>query len=292
MMRLDCGGKLLDLSQPRVMGILNITPDSYCAIGRYTSVDAAVTYAQQMVAEGAAIIDVGGEPTNPGVNPVISLQQELDRVIPVIEALADNIDVPISVDTSKPQVMQEAIAHGARFINDVRGLSNPGALRVVAEANVAVCLMHMAFPLGNPDPAWHAGDDVAVTVKEFLQARIDACIAAGIARERIVIDPGIGGGSFGKNVAQNLQLLANLNILKTCHVPILVGVSRKMFIGELLDLPVEQRLSGSLAATVMAVNQGANIIRAHDVKATVEAVKVAAAIINNTHLRIHAAGAV
>ncbi len=200
----------------------------------------------------------------------------------MVEALAKHISVPasvaISVDTSKPEVMQEAIAHGAALINDVRALRNPLALQVVAQAQTPVCLMHMAYPDGGMPDTEDNAEDIVTTVKQFLQARIDACIAAGILRHNIIIDPGIGGGSFGKNVAQNLRLLAHLHAFKTFGLPILVGVSRKLFIGELLNLPVEQRLYGSVAAAVMAVKHGATIIRAHDVKATVEAVKVATAI--------------
>lgn len=278
MTHLNCNGKYLDLSHPQVMGILNITPNSFSHVGRFLSVKEALKHAEQMVAEGAAIIDLGGEPTNPGVHPIVSLQEELDRVIPVIENLALNISIPISVDTSKPEVMHEAIKHGASFINDVRALQNPDALKVVAETQVPVCLMHMAFPDGN---ATSMTGDVVSTIKNFLQARIDACLKAGIAREKIVIDPGIGGGNFGKNMTQNLNLLAHLNEFKAFNLPLLVGVSRKLFIGELLDLPQEKRLYGSLGATVMAINNGANIIRAHDIRATVEAIKVAIAISRN-----------
>lgn len=264
------------------MGILNITPNSFSTIGRFVSIKEALAHAEQMVIDGAAIIDVGGEPTNPGVHPVVSLQEELDRVIPVVDVLARHLPIPISVDTSKPEVMREAISHGASFINDVRALQNPGALEVIAETQVPVCLMHMAFPEGsvaNNTSLETTNPDIVFTIKNFLQARIDACLNAGIAREKIVIDPGIGSGSFGKNAAQNLQLLAQLDTFKTFHLPILVGVSRKAFIGELLNLPVEERLHGSLAAAVMAVSKGASIIRAHDVKATVEAIKITTAIL-------------
>lgn len=234
--------------------------------------------AESMVSDGAAMIDIGAEPTNPGVHPVISLQEELDQVIPFIEALAARIAVPISVDTSKPEVMREAVLAGAGFINDVRALQYPGALEIAAQAQVPVCLMHMAFSHGKPLDVSHTDADIVTTVANFLRARIEACVAAGIARDSIVIDPGIGGGSFGKDLPQNLNLLARLPELKTLNAPLLVGISRKSFIGELLNLPVEERLYGSLAAAVMAVNNGAAIIRAHDVRATVEAVKVAAAI--------------
>lgn len=269
--------KSANVSIPQVMGILNITPNSFSAVGRYQSVDAALRHAAQLVTEGAAIIDVGGEPTNPGVFPVVSLQEELDRVLPVVEALVRELPVTISVDTSKAEVMREVIARGVGFINDVRALTEPGALQLVAQEKVTVCLMHMSYPQGKPsvpmeDPL---GEDVVASVKSFLQERVAACIAAGISPQHIVIDPGIGHGNFGKNLAQNLALLSRLAEFKTLNLPVLVGVSRKTFIGEILNVPVEDRLYGSLAAAAIAVNQGASIIRAHDVKATVEAVKVA-----------------
>ncbi len=277
---LNCAGKFLDLSMPHVMGILNITPNSFSAVGRFLSVDEALQHARQMVTDGAAIIDVGGEPTNPGVHPVISLQEELDRVIPVITALARELPVPISVDTSKPQVMHEAIMAGAGFINDVRALQEPGALARVEKTGVAICLMHMSFPYGLDSTAGSNPTQVCPidSILGFLEQRITTCVSAGILRSQIVIDPGIGGGNFGKNLQQNLRLLAHLHEFKTLGAPILIGVSRKMFIGELLNLPIADRLYGSLAAASIAINNGASIIRAHDVKATVEAVKVAAAI--------------
>jgi dihydropteroate synthase len=278
-MLLNCRGKKLNLSSPQVMGILNITPNSFSTIGRFLSRDQALRHAENMLAEGAAMIDVGGEPTNPGVHPVVSLQEELDRVIPVIEALADAIAIPLSVDTSKPEVMRAAIAAGAGCINDVRALQDPLALQVVAEADMPVCLMHMAFPQGNPAgiPCLDMGEDIVSQVQYFLHARIAACLAAGIRSENILLDPGIGGGNFGKNAAQNIQLLSRLEDFTALGFPVLVGVSRKSFIGELLDLPVEERLSASLAAAALAVWQGASLIRAHDVKATVHAVKIAEA---------------
>jgi dihydropteroate synthase len=281
MTSISCAGKYLDLSTPRVMGILNITPNSFSSIGRFLSVDQAVRYAKQMVADGAAIIDVGGEPTNPGVHPIVSLQEELERVIPVVTALVHELSVPISVDTSKPQIMREAILAGAGFINDVRALQEPGALAVVQQSGVAVCLMHMSFPYGKETaiPLDPLGACAVDSVSAFLRQRLEVCVSAGIPRSQIVIDPGIGGGNFGKNLQQNLRLLACLREFKKLGAPVLIGVSRKMFIGELLDLPAEERLCGSLAAASIAVNNGASIIRAHDVKATVEAVKIAAAII-------------
>lgn len=263
------------------MGILNITPNSFSHVGRFFSCDESLKYAEQMVADGAAIIDVGGEPTNPGVHPVVSLQEELDRVLPVVEALAQRIPVPISVDTSKPEVMREVISKGASFINDVRALEIPGALEVVAKAQIPVCLMHMAFPSGKPDAesTWLLpNEDIVQHIKNYLSQRVEACLSAGIAREQIVIDPGIGGGNFGKSTAQNLQILARLDEFKSFGLPILIGASRKSFIGEVLNVPVEERLYGSLSAAVISVMNGASIIRAHDVKETVQAVKIVSAI--------------
>jgi len=280
MMQINCLGKILDLSQPQVMGILNLSPFSFAAVGRHVNLDDALRYAEQMTAEGAAIIDVGGEPSNPGVHPIISLQQELDRVIPVVEALAKRIAIPLSIDTSKAAVMREAISQGAGFINDVRALREPEALTVVAETQVPVCLMHMSFPDGCPPAALanQPDDTLLQEVSHFLASRVDACRKAGIRRDKILLDPGIGGGSFGKNLTGNLTLLSNLTDFASLGFPLLIGVSRKAFIGELLQVPVEDRLYGSLAAATVAVLNGANLIRAHDVKATVHAVKIAAAI--------------
>ncbi len=281
MMPLNCRGKTLGLSRPKVMGILNITPNSFSTVGRFLSRDEALKHAENMVQEGAAIIDIGGEPTNPGVHPVVSLQEELDRVLPIVEALAHNIPIPLSIDTSKPEVMREAIALGAGFINDVRALQHPDTLKIIAETGVPVCLMHMAFPEGKSaeQQTWLSADeDIVQHIKHYLSARIEACLAAGITRDKIVIDPGIGGGNFGKDTKQNVEILARLSEFKTLELPILVGVSRKSFIGELLNVPVEERLAGSLAAAVMAVVNGASIIRAHDVKATVDALKIVMAI--------------
>ncbi len=271
----------LELASPQVMAILNITPNSFSEVGRHASIDSALQHAAQAVKAGATIIDVGGEPTNPGVFPVVSLQQELDRVIPVVEAIAHEFPVTVSVDTSKPEVMQAAFEVGMGLINDVRALTEPGALEVVAKMDVPVCLMHMAYPYGGMK-ALAGMKDITTTVKHFLKQRREACIAAGIKPENIIIDPGIGHGNFGKNLQQNLQLLNQLKEFKELQSPILVGVSRKTFIGELLNVPVDARLSGSLAAAVLAVANGASIIRAHDVRETVEAIKVAMAILQHS----------
>lgn len=197
----------LGLTYPCVMGILNITPNSFSEVGRFISIKQALQHVRQMVSDGAAVIDVGGEPTNPGVHPVVSVQQELDRVVPVVEAIVRECDIPVSVDTSKPEVMREVLNAGACLINDVRGLRDPEAMQVIAQSNAAVCLMHMSFPEGKPTTNPFKGD-VVTEVKHFLTERLAVCTAAGIKRHKIIIDPGIGHGNFGKNLSQNLTLLA------------------------------------------------------------------------------------
>ncbi len=270
---LDCGGRRVDLSTPRVMGILNVTPDSFSDGGRFVARDEALRQAQRMAEEGAAIIDVGGESTRPGSGGV-SVQQELDRVIPIIEALAAELSLPLSVDTSKPEVMHAAVQAGVGLINDVNALRAPGALQAAAEAAVPVCLMHMQ---GEPrsmqsDPVY---DDVLQDLLSFFEQRIAACTDAGIPRERLLIDPGFG---FGKTLHQNLQLLHGLDRFAEFGLPVLVGISRKSMIGALLDKPADQRLYGSLAAAVLAAQRGAAILRVHDVGPTVDALMVAAAV--------------
>jgi dihydropteroate synthase len=270
---LDCAGKTLDLSQPRVMGILNLTPDSFSDGGRFAARDTALKHAMQMVEDGAAIIDVGGESTRPGAQPV-SAEQEMDRVIPLIEALADEISLPISVDTCKAEVMREAVSAGAGMINDVMALRDSGALQAAAQAGVPVCLMHMQ---GEPrtmqsNPYY---DDVVDDVISFLQQRLTACVESGISRQQLIVDPGFG---FGKSLSHNLQLLKNLQNFAQLKVPLLVGISRKSMIGALLDeRPVEDRLYGSLAAAVIAAIKGSAILRVHDVRATVDALSVVTA---------------
>lgn len=272
-MRLDCCGQVLDLTDPVVMGVLNVTPDSFSDGGRYATVDAAIARGHRMAAEGAAIIDVGGESTRPGAEPV-GVAEESRRVLPVIEALAARLAVVISVDSSKPEVMRAAVAAGARLINDVRGLEAPGALEAVAETGAAVCLMHMR---GEPrsmqeDPQY---DDVVVEVRDYLAARVTACLEAGIGPERLCVDPGIG---FGKRPEHNLALLASLDRLADPEIPVLVGVSRKSLVGIITGRPAAERLAGSVAFAALAVMHGAAIVRAHDVAATVDAVKVAGAL--------------
>ena len=255
------------------MGVLNLTPDSFSDGGRYLPLESALQRAREIHAEGAAIIDVGGESTRPGAAPV-SEQQELDRVLPVIERIARELDVVISVDTMKPAVMRAAAQVGAALINDVNALRAPGALQAVADAGVAVCLMHMQ---GEPRTMQVAPRyaDVVSEVDLFLRARVAACVDAGIARERIVLDPGIG---FGKTLEHNLSVLAALARLNTQQLPLLVGASRKSLFQQLLGRPMEARLPGGLAVAALAVWQGVAIVRAHDVRATVDAVKVAHAV--------------
>jgi dihydropteroate synthase len=272
-MMLSCRDTVLDLSEPRVMGVLNVTPDSFFDGGRFVDVAAAVSRGLAMVEEGAAIIDVGGESTRPGAAPV-DAAEELARVIPVIEQLAARVSVPISVDTSKPQVMRAALAAGAGLVNDVRALEAPGALRAVADAGAAVCLMHMR---GEPrsmqqDPRY---DDVVAEVGRYLAGRVQACAAVGVGRERICVDPGIG---FGKRPEHNLALLAGLDRIADPGIPVLVGVSRKSLIGIITGRPASGRLAGSVALAALAVMRGAAIVRAHDVAETVDAVKVASAL--------------
>lgn len=271
---LDCGGLLLDLTHTRVMGVLNVTPDSFFDGGRFVAVEAAVAQGMAMAAEGAAIIDVGGESTRPGAASV-SAQQEIDRVVPVIEGLrAAGLTVPVSVDTSKAEVMAAAVAAGAGVINDVRALSEPGVLEAAAATGVPVCLMHMR---GEPRTMQSAPryDDVVEDVYAYLHGRVEACVAAGIGRERLLVDPGIG---FGKTLEHNLQLLRHLNRFRELRLPLLVGLSRKSMIGAILGNDVHDRLYGSLAGAVVAAWQGAAIVRAHDVRATVEALRVCDAI--------------
>lgn len=255
------------------MGILNVTPDSFSDGGKYSSVARALEHAADMVAAGAAIIDVGGESTRPGAEPV-SEQQELDRVIPVIEQLSASFNVPLSVDTSKPGVMRAAVAAGAGMINDVRALRAHGALEVAAHASVPVCLMHMQ---GEPRTMQAAPlyDSVVDEVTEFLVARASDCIAAGVDREHIVLDPGFG---FGKTLEHNLLLVKHLERLAGRGFPVLIGVSRKSMFEKLLGLPVDQRLPPGLALTTLAVWKGATLIRTHDVPETELAIRACHAV--------------
>lgn len=271
--RLPCGSRVLDLTRPHVMGILNVTPDSFSDGGRFAARDAALRHAAAMVAAGATLIDIGGESTRPGAKPV-SAVEELERVAPVVELVSAELDVVISLDTSTPAVMREGARLGAGMINDVRALRRDGALEAAFDGGLAVCLMHM---LGEPgtmqqDPHYR---DVVLEVREFLQQRMVACAEAGIPAERIVLDPGFG---FAKNLAHNLSLFRHLEALHDLGRPLLVGVSRKSMIGQALGREVHERLSGGLALAALAVAKGAGIVRVHDVAETVDAVRMIAAV--------------
>ena len=270
---LRCGSQVLDLSQPVVMGILNVTPDSFSDGGKFVAVEQAVAHALTMLEEGAAIIDVGGESTRPGA-AAVSDSEEIDRVVPVIEKLVRETKAVISVDTSKAAVISAARSAGASFINDVRALREPGALEQAAASSAAVCLMHMQ---GEPRTMQAAPQyaDVVAEVRAFLVERVAACTAAGIAADRLVLDPGIG---FGKHLEHNLALLAALPRLAVEGRPLLVGVSRKSMFASLLGRAVADRLAGGVAVATAAALAGASIVRAHDVAATVDALQVASAL--------------
>ncbi|MDH3378379.1 MAG: dihydropteroate synthase [Gammaproteobacteria bacterium] len=266
---LDCNGRSLALTRSAIMGVLNVTPDSFSDGGRWFEPADAVRHAVEMAAAGADIIDIGGESTRPGAMPV-NTQQEIDRVIPVIEALHAALDIPISIDTSKPEVMAAAVAAGAGFINDVRALREAGAIETVARLEVPVCLMHM---LGEPRtmqiaPAYN---DVTAEVAAYLAARREACVEAGISAQRILLDPGFG---FGKGVEHNLQLLRDLPALARLGAPLLVGLSRKSMLQRLLGLDVDERLHGSVALALIAVQNGARVVRVHDVAPTCQALRL------------------
>jgi dihydropteroate synthase len=272
-MKLVCRNKVLELDVPAVMGILNVTPDSFADGGRHFETGVAISAGLRMAEEGARILDVGGESTRPGASPV-SVEEEIARVVPVVEALAARTDVLVSVDTSKPEVMRASLRAGAHLINDVRALCVPGALEAVADAGAAVCVMHMQ---GEPadmqkDPQYV---DVVHEVRNFLQQRIESCRAAGIAANAICVDQGIG---FGKRFDHNLQLLQNLGAFTRLGVPLLIGVSRKSLIGIITGRGAEERLVGSAMLAALCVERGAAIVRTHDVAATVDAVKMASAL--------------
>ncbi len=265
-MKLQCGRFSFDLETPLVMGVVNITPDSFSDGGRFLDPEAAVSHARRLAEEGADLIDLGGESTRPGADPV-SEQQELQRVLPVLERIRD---LCVSVDTRRPRVMREALAAGASMINDVDALAAPGALEAVAAGNCAVCLMHKK---GEPatmqrDPHY---DDVVREVKDLHKPRVDAAMGAGIAAARIVVDPGFG---FGKTAAHNLELLRSLNEFNSLGKPLLAGVSRKSTLGKLTGRPVKERLAGSLAMALLALQAGARILRVHDVKETRDVIAV------------------
>jgi len=269
---LRCGRFELPLGRPLVMGVVNVTPDSFYDGGRYGTPQAAIAQARRLAEEGADLLDVGGESSRPGAAPVTA-EEELARILPVLEGIA-GLEVPVSVDTTKPEVMRTALAHGAAMVNDITALASPGAVELVAAADAAVCLMHMQ---GSPrtmqaEPTYA---DVVVEVRDFLAGRAAGCVAAGIARDRIVVDPGFG---FGKTVAHNLALLARLGEIAALGFPVLAGWSRKSSLGRITGRPADDRLAASVAAAMLAVQRGARIVRVHDVAATRDALAVLAAV--------------
>jgi dihydropteroate synthase len=271
--RLPCGNRVLDLAQTHVMGILNITPDSFSDGGRFHQRDLALRHAQAMVEAGATLIDIGGESTRPGARAV-SVVEELERVAPMVEAISRELDVIISVDTSTPAVMRESARLGAGLINDVRSLRRDGALDAAAATGLPVCLMHMQGEPGTMQDHPHY-DDLLGEVSSFLQERIQACATVGIPAERILLDPGFG---FAKSHAHNLSLFKHMQALHALGRPLLVGVSRKSMVGLALNKPVTERLHGSLALAALAMTKGARILRVHDVTETVDVVRMIAAV--------------
>ena len=276
---LNCGARQLDLRSTQIMGILNVTPDSFSDGGQLysdqsLSIDRALKHAELMVAEGATIIDIGGESTRPGADPV-SLQEEMDRVLPVLERLIAEVDVVTSIDTSSPELMRAAASLGAGILNDVRALGREGAIDAAASTGLPVCVMHMQ---GSPATMQRAPSysDVVAEVQDFLAQQIARCVDAGVERTQVIVDPGFG---FGKTLEHNLQLLNRLDRLQELGVPILSGTSRKSMIGNLLDREPDQRLAGGLATVALAVERGARIIRVHDVAATVDCVRMTEAVL-------------
>jgi len=279
---LICGSRQLDLSSTQVMGILNVTPDSFSDGGNLysnasLSLDKALYQARQMVTEGASIIDIGGESTRPGAEPV-SVQEEMDRVLPVLERINAEVDAVISIDTSTPELIREAARLGAGMINDVRALGREGALEAAVAAGLPVCLMHMQ---GSPATMQRAPSysDVVAEVIDFLRQQLDRCVEAGLERSQLIIDPGFG---FGKTLEHNLLLLNEMQQLLSLGVPVLSGTSRKSMIGNLLGREPDERLAGGLATVVLAVERGARIIRVHDVAATVDAVRMTEAVMGQS----------
>ncbi len=270
-MKLQCGQRVLDLSEPRIMGIVNVTPDSFSDGGHHHQCDAAIAHGLELVGQGATILDIGGESTRPGAADV-ALEEELARTIPVIRGLRERVgeSVLISIDTSKAEVMRQAVAAGADLINDVRALREPGALEAAAETDALVCLMHMqGQPRSMQDaPQYH---DLFGEVAAFLAERVSACESAGIDKARLILDPGFG---FGKTLEHNYRLLADLAPLQALGLPLLIGLSRKRMIGDLLGRPVDARAVGSVTASLLAAQQGAQILRVHDVAAMRDALMV------------------
>ena len=274
-MQLVARDSTLDLSCPHIMGILNVTPDSFSDGGKHNKLDAALLHVQEMITAGATLIDIGGESTRPGAADV-STEEELNRVVPVVEAIAKRFDVWISVDTSKPEVMTASAQAGAHLINDIRALQEPGALEAAAATGLPVCLMHMQ---GMPRTMQHKPhyDDLMQDIGDFLQQQIDRCVSANIPKSKLLLDPGFG---FGKNLAHNYALLARLSELHRFELPLLVGMSRKSMIGQILNVPPAQRVHGSIACAVIAAMQGAQIIRVHDVKETADAMRIVEATLS------------
>ena len=265
--------QLIAGTMPVIMGILNVTPDSFSDGGEFDRVDAAVARALEMQSQGASMIDIGGESTRPGAQPV-DAAQEIERVVPVVKAIRQQSEIPISIDTSKPEVMKAAVQAGANLVNDVNALQAEGAVECCAELAVPVCLMHMQ---GEPRTMQQNPEykDVVIDVRDFLQERAQVCIDAGIAQNQILLDPGFG---FGKTLAHNLQLLSRLNEFCELDFPVLVGVSRKSMFGAILDRPVDERVIGSVAAAVIAYGKDARWFRVHDVVETSDALKICAVL--------------
>ena len=268
-MFLDLGERKLDLKQPKIMGVLNMTPDSFSDGGKYLSVDDAFSACVDMVKEGASVIDIGGESTRPG-SVEVSSEQQLDRVIPIILKVKQNLDTIISIDSGDAAVIKEATDNGAEIVNDVFALTKKNAINEASKAHTAVCLMHMkGKPISMQDKPIY--NDLLDEIKTFLDDRVNKCIAAGIKRNSIIIDPGFG---FGKTVSDNLILLKNLRAFSELKIPICIGLSRKSFIGEVTNRSIDQRVSGSLSAALIAIQNGANIIRTHDVGPTKDAIEI------------------
>lgn len=268
-MKLTARGQTLSLATPQVMGILNVTPDSFSDGGTHNTPAKALEHARKMIAEGATIIDIGGESTRPGAAEV-SPEQEAERVIPVVAAIARESDIWISVDTSKALVIREAANAGAHILNDIRSFSEPGALQAAAQSGLPVCVMHMQGEPRTMQQAPHY-QNVVREVYTYLEAQVARCVAAGIEKNHIILDPGFG---FGKTLAHNYQLLDKLDLFHNLGLPVLAGMSRKSMIGQLMDIPPDERVAGSVACAVIAAMKGAQIIRVHDVKETVQAMKV------------------
>jgi len=272
---LTCAEQFLDLKTPQVMGILNVTPDSFSDGGKFTQIDSALSQVEQMISDGAKVIDIGGESTRPGAVDV-NEKDEISRVIPVLKAIKQRFEVIVSIDTSKAGVMSEAIANGAGMINDVRALQNDGCVAIMSQCDLPVCLMHMqGLPRSmQTSPQYH---NLIDDIKTFFEQRLNDCKQGGIDKQRLILDPGFG---FGKSLEQNYKLLAHFSDFQSLGLPLLAGLSRKSMIGNLLNREVDQRLAGSLTTAVLAAQQGAKIIRVHDVKETMDALKVINAVID------------